>query len=239
MIRFSLVIINKNNEYLICECPPSNTETGRYEFLGDEIATDTLPSIEWLKQQIVSVVNQKVGIQIDNIQKYEIYWHDEPPLWIHAIFTATIKSGNPQKRFYTKLLWLPEDKIDVHILNVFGMQVYRKIKECNYCHLLHDRKTQLDEFFTNFFSREEENLTTLKALKSTKKDNPIYKLVFKQELIHLRAFLIESTKLNKNITVQNYFRLYNRNDLAEKIDALLQIEVKTNLSLRHDKGKRR
>jgi hypothetical protein len=35
-----------------------------------------------------------------------------------------------------------------------------------------------------------------------------------------------------NITVQNYFRLYKRNDLAKKIDKLLNTEVKHNLTLK-------
>lgn len=232
MIRFSLVIRNQKNEYLICECPSSNIETGRYEFLGGEISTDTLPSFEWLEQQIVDIVNEKIGVGIDNVQKYELYWRDEFPLWIHAIFTATIKTGNPQKKFYTKLLWLPVDKIDVQALNRYGVQAYSKVSECSYCHFIYDRKSQLDEFFASFFSKEEENLAVLETLEATNEDSPVYMLAFRQELIHLRASLIESANLKKNITVQNYFKLYNRDDLAEKIDTLLQIEVKANLSLK-------
>ncbi len=232
MIRFSLVIKNEKNEYLICECPLSDIETGRYEFLGGEIAADTLPSFEWLKQQIADIVNKKIGVKVANVQKYELYWRDESTLWIHTIFTATIESGNPQKRFYTKLLWIPVDKIDIQSLNEYGMQVYRKISECSYCYFVYDRKSQLDEFFTSFFTKEEENLAILEALETANEDSPVYMLAFKQELIHLRASLIESIKLKKNITVQNYFRLYCREDLAEKIDVLLQTEVKSHLTLR-------
>ena len=57
-------------------------------------------------------------------------------------------------------------------------------------------------------------------------------IAFKQELTHLRSHLIEDPGLKKNITVQNYFRLYNRADLAESIDALLQIEIREGLLLR-------
>jgi hypothetical protein len=51
-------------------------------------------------------------------------------------------------------------------------------------------------------------------------------------MIHLRASLIESASLKKNITVQNYFRLYNREDLAERIDAILQVGLKSGVFLR-------
>ena len=44
--------------------------------------------------------------------------------------------------------------------------------------------------------------------------------------------MIESETLKKNITVQNYLRLYNRDDLAEELDGLLQIEIKPSLSLK-------
>lgn len=232
MIRFSLVINNQKNEYLICERQLSDTKMGGFEFVGGEIAIETLPSFEWLKNQMEDIVYQKISVEIDNIQKYELYWRDESPLWIHAIFTATIKSGNPQKGVYTKLLWLPVDKINVQALNEYGVQVFRKINECNYCHFINDKKSQLDDFFESFFAKEEENLALLEAVETVNEDSPVYILAFKQELIHLRAFLIESTNLKKNITVQNYFRLYNRDDLAKRIDALLLIEVKEDLSLR-------
>jgi len=232
MIRFSIIIKNKKNEYLICECPLSDAEKGRYEFLGSEIATDTLPSFEWLKKEIFNIVYEKIGVCIDDIKKYELFWHNETSLWIHAIFTAIIKSGNPQKKVYTKLLWLPVDKINVHLFNNYGLQVYKKINECTECNSINNRRSQLNEFFDNFFKKEEENLGVLEALEATDEDSPFYMLAFKQELIHLRASLIESSNLKKNITVQNYFRLYNRDDLAKRIDELLQIEVKENLSLR-------
>lgn len=232
MIRFSLVIENQKNEYLICECPLSDTEIGKYEFLGGEIITDTLPSLELLKQQIADIVREKIGLEIDGVHEYERYWRDELPLWIHVIFRATIKAGNPQKRFYKKIVWQPIDKIDVQTLNMYGLQVHRKISECSYCQSINSKKFKLDEFFTNFFDKEEENLAILETLKKAKRDSPIYMLAFKQELIHLRASLIENTKCTKNITVQNYFRLYSRDDLADKVDALLEIEVEENLSLK-------
>ncbi|MEN3005450.1 hypothetical protein [Dehalobacterium formicoaceticum] len=231
MIRFSLVIQNQKNEFFICECPSPDIETRRFEFLGGEIETDTLPPFGWFIQKIIDIVDEKVAVVIDDIQKYEMYWRDEP-LWVHAIFTATIKSRNPQKKYYRKLLWLPINKIDIDTLNTYGLQVYRKIDECSYCRYIRDRQGELDEFFNTYFSKEEENLAILETLEAANEESPVYMLAFKQELIHLRASLIENAKLKNNITVQNYFRLYGRDDLAEKIDTLLQIEVRTNLSLR-------
>ena len=231
MIRFSLVIQNQKNEFLICECPSSDTEIRRFEFLGGEIDIDTLPPFECFIKEVVDIVYEKIAVAIDNIERFEMYWRDEP-LWVHAIFTATIKSGNPQKNYYSKILWLPIDKINIDELNLYGLQVYRKIDECSYCHYIHDRQSDLDEFFNTFFSKEEENLAILETLEVINEESPVYMLAFKQEMIHLRASLIENIKLKSNITIQNYFRLYGRNDLAEKIDILLQIEARTNLSLR-------
>ncbi len=232
MIRFSLVIKNKKDEYLICECPQSDTGIGRYEFLGGDIDIDTLPDFEWLTRKIVSLANEKVGVDIDAVEKYEMYWVDSPHLWVHLIFTAAIKSGNLQKGFYTKLLWQPIDKINANLLNMYGKQVYKKISECSYCHFIHNIRNQSDIFFNNFLSKQEENISILETLENANEDNPVYMLAFKQEMIHLRACFIESTNLKKNITMQNYFRLYNREDLSERIDAIFQMKVNENLSLR-------
>lgn len=160
-----------------------------------------------------------------------MYWRDEP-LWVHTIFTARLKAGNPRKKYYTKLLWLPINEIDIESLNLYGLQVFRKLDECTYCHFIHDRKNELDEFFKNFFTRQEENLAVLETLETTSGKDALYMLAFKQEMIHLRASLIENAKLKKNITIQNYFRLYGRTDLAERIDALFQTEVQHGLSFK-------
>ncbi len=97
---------------------------------------------------------------------------------------------------------------------------------------MRQRRGEINEFFDNYFSKAEENLVVLDTLKKAKKNNSLYLLAFKQEMIHLRASLIENTKLKKNITIQNYLRMYGRADLAEKVDQLLQIEVDEDLSLR-------
>lgn len=231
MIRFSLVIQNNKDEFLICECPSSNANLDGFEFLGGEILTDTLPPFDWLMRQIKSITYEKIAVEIDEIQKLEMYWKDDP-LWIHAIFVAKIKSGNPQKKYYKKLLWQPFNEINIDTLNLYGIQVYRKIDECSYCQYIHRKHSELDKYFKNFFDREEENLAVLRTVEASKEDDSTYLLAFKQEMIHLRASLIENSKLKKNITVQNYFRLYGRNDLAERMDALLQIQVRADLTLK-------
>ena len=232
MIRFSLVIKNNKNEYLICGYPNTNPDAEEYEFLGGDIDTETLPSFEDLKLQIADVIREKAGISIDEIQKYELYTLPGSTLWIHTIFTARIKSGNPQKIFYTKLVWVPIDKIEVKMLNIYGLQVYIKISECGYCKYIRDRKDQIEDFFYRYFTKVEENLAILETLELIDDKSPIWMIAFKQELTHLRAHLIEGSDQKKNITVQNYLRLYDRADLAVKIDLLLQTEIKENLSLR-------
>lgn len=231
MIRFSLIIQNPKNEFLICKCPSSDTGTNNFEFLGGEIELEVLPNFDWFIQQIKDIAYKKIAVEIEDIKKFEMYWRDEP-LWVHTIFTARLKAGNPRKKYYTKLLWLPINEIDIESLNLYGLQVFRKLDECTYCHFIHDRKNELDEFFKNFFTRQEENLAVLETLETTSGKDALYMLAFKQEMIHLRASLIENAKLKKNITIQNYFRLYGRTDLAERIDALFQTEVQHGLSFK-------
>lgn len=231
MIRFSLIIQNHKNEYLICERPSSDKEIGNYEFLGGELDLTTLPDFKWFTQQIKIIIYDRIGVKIGEMQKIEMYWRDEP-LWAHTIFAAKIVSGNPQKNFYTKLKWLPISKIPIESSNYYGLQVFRKLDECTYCHFIRNRQDELDRFFENFFTRQEENLSVLQTLEDADTGSAQYILVFKQEMIHLRASLIENTKLKKNITVQNYFMLYGRPDLAEKINTLLCAEVRSGLSLK-------
>jgi hypothetical protein len=232
MLRFSLIIKNQKDEYLICQCPDFNGKTGKYEFLGGEIDVDILPNFESLKPKMKKIVNEKICVNIDNFQLCELYLQEEAPLSIHAIFTARITSGSPIKKFYTKLLWLPKDKIDIGSLNMYGKQVYQKICECSYCYAIHNMKVKLDKFFDDFFEKQQESLDILETLENVDESSPAYRLAFRQELSHLRAFLIENKKQKNNITVQNYFRLYKRNDLAKKIDKLLNTEVKHNLTLK-------
>ena len=104
--------------------------------------------------------------------------------------------------------------------------------ECKYCHYIHDFKEDLDKFFGNFFSRQEEYIQTLEAIDSNNINDVVYNVIFKQVLSHFRASLIESETLKKNITVQNYLRLYDRDDLAKQLNDLLLIEIMPTLSLK-------
>ena len=108
----------------------------------------------------------------------------------------------------------------------------QKIRECSYCHFLRQRREEINEFFDNYFSKAEENLAVLDTLKKAKRNNSLYLVAFKQEMIHLRTSLIENPKLKKNITIQNYLRLYGRADLADQVDQLLEMKIKAGLSLR-------
>ena len=230
MIRFSLVIENDQNEFLICET--RNTAGNReFEFPGGEIDTEVLPPFDEFLNTIQQRVLEEVSIEIVDIERLEMYYR-EHPFFVHTIFTAKIKSGKPQPIKYSGVRWALVENIDLATLNMYGWHVIQKISECGYCHFLRQRKNELDKFFDDYFSRAEENLAVLEALDGANHNDAIYMLAFKQEMVHLRASLIENAKLKKNITIQNYFQLYGRNDLAQKINCLLQTNVTASLTLR-------
>ena len=79
---------------------------------------------------------------------------------------------------------------------------------------------------------QEQNLSILDVIGEETISPATYNLALNQELIHLRASFIENDKLKKNITIQNYLKLYGRNDLAEEIDSFLGINVRDGLPLR-------
>lgn len=79
---------------------------------------------------------------------------------------------------------------------------------------------------------QEQNLSILDVIGEETISPATYNLALNQELIHLRASFIENDKLKKNITIQNYLKLYGRNDLAEEIDSFLCINVRDGLPLR-------
>ena len=224
-----MVIQNDNCEFLFCE--KSNADKDKYEFPGGEFNTKQLPPFDVFINNIHDTIFNDVGIDICDLQKLEMFVLEEP-FFVHTIFSAKILSGYPKTIKYNKVYWTLAENIDVTQLNIYGLQVMQKISECGYCHFLRQRREKINIFFENYFSKAEQNLELLDALKTTKKNDSLYLLVFKQEMVHLRASLIENTKLKKNITIQNYLRLYGRNDLAEQVNQLLQIKVNESLSLR-------
>lgn len=60
-------------------------------------------------------------------------------------------------------------------LNLYGIQVVRKLNECKYCYYIHDSKEDLDKFFGNFFSRQEEYIQTLEAIGTNNINDVDYK----------------------------------------------------------------
>ena len=232
MIRFSLVIQNKKKEYLICKCPLTEQDDFSYEFLGGEIIGNTIPNGVELELAVNKIAYEKLGVMVGELSEMEMYWKEDYVPWVHVIYSANIKSGNPQKKFYKKILWEKLDDIEMTSLNLYGIQVVRKLNECKYCHYIHDFKEDLDEFFGNFFSRQEEYIQTLEAIGTNNINDVVYNVIFKQVLSHFRASLIESETLKKNITVQNYLRLYDRDDVAKQLNDLLLIEIMPTLSLK-------
>lgn len=231
MVRISVVIQNSKEEYLICKCPLITTEEKSYEFAGGEILGAEIPYGIDRDIQVNKICNEKVGVTVEDIHEMEIFWSEKIP-WIHVVYLAKIKSGNPEKRFYKKILWKSLDEIQVENFNLYGYQVLVKLNECRYCRSIHCKKELIDEFFHNFFDTQEAYIGVLESLSSAEEGSTIYEMAFKQILLHLRASLIETESAKKNITVQNYFKLYDRKDLADEIDALLAINISPEVTLR-------
>ncbi len=229
MIRFSLVIQNNEGEFLLCET--NDACHNKHEFPGGEFDTDDLPPFDIFIENIHNTILADLAIELCDLQRLEMFFREEP-FFVHTIFSAKIFSGQPKAVKYKKVYWSSVDDIYKTLLNIYGLQVMQKISECGYCHFLRQRREKINGFFENYFSKSEENLAILNTLKKAKKNNSLYLLAFKQEMVHLRASLIESAKLKKNITIQNYLRLYGRADLAEQVEQLLQIKVNGELSLK-------
>lgn len=232
MVRISVVIQNSKGEYLICKCPLTTVEEKSYEFAGGEILGIEIPYGNNLDIQVNKICYDKLGITVEDIHEMEIFWSEEIVPWIHVIYSAKIKSGNPEKRFYKKILWKSLDEMQVRNFNLYGYQVFVKLNECSYCRLIHCKKELIDEFFNNFFDTQEAYLGVLESLSDAEEGSTIYEMAFKQILLHLRASLIETESAQKNITVQNYFKLYERKDLADEVDSLLEINITPELTLR-------
>lgn len=230
LYHFSVVLQNSKNEYLLGEIKTPDSRDF-LTFIGFDIEGIDLYDCEDINALIASVVLDTVGIEIDNLVLFERFSSSNPRI-THAIFTASISSGTPTKSFYNKLYWKKIFDIDYELLDVFGLQVMTKLSECTYCHFIHQREEQLDTFFENFFNMQEQNLSILDVIGEETISPATYNLALNQELIHLRASFIENDKLKKNITIQNYLKLYGRSDLAEEIDSFLGINVRDGLPLR-------
>ena len=230
MIRFSLVIQNDAGEFLVCETEKISGQK-KYEFPGGEFETSELPPFEDFLKSVHDTVLKDVSIDVCDLERLELYFREEP-FFLHTIFTARVLSGDFQPIKYHKAHWMPIDKFVAEEFNLYGLQVLQKLNECGYCHFLRQRHDEINNFFNDYFSKAEENLEVLEALDSAEKNNSLYMIAFKQEMIHIRASMIENARQKRNITIQNYFRLYGRADLADKIDELLQLNVRENLSLR-------
>ena len=231
LYHFTVVICNSKNEYLLGDIslPDDNR---RLTFIGFDIEGIDLYEIEDINALIVSTVHDTVGIEICDLALIERFYSPKPRI-THAIFTASISTGTPTRIFYNKLYWEKLSDIDPELLDIYGLQVITKLGECSYCQFINKKKEQLDVFFKNFFDLQEQNLSILEALADGETINTAtYSLALKQELIHLRASFIENDKLKKNITIQNYLKLYGRDDLAVEVDEFLDINVRDGLSLR-------
>ena len=193
VIRFSLVIQNENGEFLLCKTADTS-EQKRYAFPGGKLETDILPPFETFLEYIHDTMLKSMSINICDIERIELYLREEP-FFVHTVFSARITSGIPTAIGYSNVCWVSVDKIDMDSLNIYGLQVIQKIKECGYCQFLYKRREEIDSFFKNYFSKSEENITILDALDVTNSNHSLYMIAFKQEMVHLRASLIENVKL--------------------------------------------
>lgn len=223
--RISVVIQNRSKQYLIVK----NSDEDVMEFPGITCQGHKMPEDD------VSFVAEELGkvldVQLDSVKLIEIYYDDSIP-WRHYIYRAEILSGSPSKKKYKKIFWKSFDDIKSGEFNVYGRQTLQKIAECTYCHKLCEKKAELDIFFDEYMAHDAGRLVS-NVISQAGESDDVYKMAIRYYFSHLRAWLVESPNLKKNRTVQNYLILYERQDLLEEVNQVLELNITEEWTLKH------
>lgn len=231
MIKYSLIIKNRKNEMLIC-----GNEDSYYEFPGVLLFNDFSSEID-IQYFLELYIKNVIGITIDNIIHFETFYYFPNKFKsndldnVHCILLAKLKSGNPRKMCYKKMKWVNVGDLENYDFYSLEEQTLQKIGECSYCLNLMSRKNELDEFFHNYFEKSKKELNILESFNEEITDS-LEKLLIEKELVHLRAFLFENAKNKNNITIQNYFLTYRRNDLVDEINDFLSSNTAAGVTIR-------
>ena len=228
--RISVVIQDKKGKYMVVQ---KNDEDDVWnEFPGFSYANAEVDDEEKELESIVNGINDILEIEITNLKWIETFFDDSIP-WRHYIYRAELKSGNPVKKYYNKIYWKQLKEIDPETLNLYGLQVWQKISECAYCRRLCDKKPERERFFAEYMSHDAGMLVS-NVLSAAGDNEEVYKIAIRYYFSHLRAWLVEtdSPERKKNRTIQNYLKLYERIDLLEEVDALLDLNITDKWSLK-------
>ncbi len=224
--RISVIISDNKGKYLVVRT--DNDSERSLEFPGFSEANYEFP-----EEQREDLINKEfgkiLGITIDELVLIEVFTDWEYPLG-HYIFVGNISSGVPAKIKYKNIYWKKLEDIDDTELNIYGLQVYQKLSECTYCRALHSKKDKLDDFFKKFMLHDA-GMLVIEAINESSRNASVSKVCTRYYLSHLRAIMVEDENRKKNSTIQNYLKLYKREDLAEEVDDLLQIQVAENMVL--------
>lgn len=225
--HISVIISDDKGKYLVVRNADDSERNLEFPGFSEK-------NYEFPEEQRESLINEELekilGITIKQLALIEVFTEWEFPLG-HYIFIGTISSGVPSKIKYKNIYWKKLEDIDINELNIYGLQVYQKLSECSYCRELHSKKDKLDDFFKRFMLHDAGMLVD-EAIKEADGNASVSKVCTRYYLSHLRAIMVEDEKRKKNSTIQNYLKLYKRDDLAEEVDDLLQIQVADNMFLR-------
>ena len=225
--RISVILCDNKGKYLIVRTEDDSERN--VEFPGFLEKNYEFPE-EKREQLINQELGKILGISVDSLSLIEVFTDWEYPLG-HYIFLGNISNGVPAKIKYKNIYWKKLEEINEDELNIYGLQVYRKLSECSYCRELHSQKDKLDDFFDRFMLHDAGKLV-IEAIKEADGNDSVSKVCTRYYLSHLRAIMVEDENRKKNSTIQNYLKLYKREDLAEKVEDLLQIQVADNMDLR-------
>lgn len=228
--RISVVIQDRKGQYLVVERADAIEEP--LEFPGFSCKDAEMPEGDEGMALVTSGIKDLLGINIQDVKLIETFYDEEYPFY-HYIYRAGGYSGNPVKGHYDGIYWKKLNEINFSDMNVVSLQVLQKITECTYCLKICDKKSEIAIFIQEYMSHDAGRMVS-DILNSPAGDDPdVYSMALKYYFSHLRAWLVESTNLKKNRTIQNFLILYERKDLLGEVDAMLDMKLTENWTLRN------
>lgn len=227
--RISVIIQDKKGRYLVAE----RMEMGEayLEFPGFLSEDARLSNDESGLAFVANGIKEILGVEIKEATLIETFYDDEYPFY-HYIYRVSTCSGNPQKGYYTGIHWKRLNEIDVDKMNVLSLQVYQKITECTYCLKICNKKSEIDKFIQAYMNHDVGRMVS-EILESLAGDNDdVYRMAIRYYFVHLRAWLVEKEDSKKNRTIQNFLRLYDRQDLLQEVEDVLSLEIGENWKLK-------
>ena len=216
--RISLVIQDKKGKYLLLH----KNDSIEFPGFSCEGAMRAEESEEY--QMIISEIQKCLGVKVANLKLIETFFDDSIP-WCHYIYRAEISSGNPQKGYYNGIYWKLLSEMSSDGMNMYARQVLQKISECAYCRKICDKKSDIDTFIQNYMSHDAGVLVSEILESDAGENEDVFKMAIRYYFSHLRAWLVESPNLKKNLTIQNFLNLYERPDLVAEVDTFLNLNV--------------